>query len=139
MPGLRIAVDLRGLAAPGERPHGPTRWARRLAELMAAEAGDDEVRMVEEATAPAPADVVVDLCPTLRAPGPQIPTVRAVYDISHLVAPSAHTLLERTRRGWSAALLTRREMPDNPSIRATQVMCWRRAASVRWPGAFRLQ
>lgn len=75
---------------------------------MAAEAGDDEVRMVEEATAPAPADVVVDLCPTLRAPGPQIPTVRAVYDISHLVAPSAHTLLERTRRGWSAALLTRR-------------------------------
>ena len=107
MAGLSIAVDLRGLAGPGERPAGPSRWARRLAALMVEQAGEHEVRLVERGTPPSVADVVVGLG-TSPLPGGALPTVSAVCDLSHLLAPRSHTLLERTRRGWESALRTRR-------------------------------
>lgn len=74
---------------------------------MQAAPGEHEVRLVDAATPPAPADVVVALdgSPVDRT-GP--PVVAAVYDLVHLLAPRTLPRVERARRGWRAALLTQR-------------------------------
>jgi glycosyltransferase involved in cell wall biosynthesis len=75
---------------------------------MVAEAGEHEVRLVEQDSLPPQADVVVSLTGSLRPPDARLPSVTAIYDLSHLLAPRSHTFLERARRGWLTALLTRR-------------------------------
>ncbi len=75
---------------------------------MVAEAGEHEVRLIEVGTPPGQTDVVVSLAGSLRPPDPRLPSVAAIYDLSHLLAPPSHPFLERVRRGWLTALLTRR-------------------------------
>lgn len=75
---------------------------------MVEQAGEHEVRLVERGTPPGPADVVVALGGSLRPPTGAVPTVTAVYDLSHLLARRAHPFLERRRRGWLTALQSSR-------------------------------
>lgn len=98
MPGLRIAIDLQGIDPV--RPSGPARYARRLAELIAAAPGEHEVVSSEP-------DVVIALGGR-PAVTPATPTVVAIYDLAHLLAPSTLPLAARVRRGFEVAWLTRR-------------------------------
>ncbi len=106
MGGLRIAVDLRG--ADPTRPSGPTRYARILAGLMLEQAGEHQVTLWDPGTPvrERDADVVVRLDGRPGSGG--APSVLAVYDLSHLLTPGVHGLLERVRRSWAVAVATRR-------------------------------
>jgi glycosyltransferase involved in cell wall biosynthesis len=105
MPGLRIAVDLHGIDEA--QPRGPARYARCLVEAMRGIEGDHQLDVWEPGAAPGTADVVVALGPRPRI-NRRAPVVVAVYDLSHLLAPSTMPAAARARRGFEVAWLTRR-------------------------------
>lgn len=105
MPRLRIAVDLHGIDP--DQPRGPARYARCLVEAMRALAGDHELTVWEPGAPVERADVVVALGGRPRV-GRVVPVVAAIYDLSHLLAPATMPPVQRARRGFEVAWLTRR-------------------------------
>jgi glycosyltransferase involved in cell wall biosynthesis len=105
MPGLRIAIDLHGIEAV--EPRGPARYARCLVDALCAIETDPQLAVWEPGAEPGPADVIVALGGRPRI-NRRTPVVAAVYDLSHLLAPSTMPLAERVRRGFDVAWVTRR-------------------------------
>jgi glycosyltransferase involved in cell wall biosynthesis len=104
--GLRIGVDLRGLDL--RQPRGPARYALALAALVQRHAYQQHVEVWKPGAAvdERAVDVVIGLDGARPPVG--LPSVVAVYDLSHLVAGRVHDPLHRLGRNFSTAWLTRR-------------------------------